>query len=113
MSRLGRRPLLGLGLIAAFAAPSLARAATLTGAALAASGNRARLTLTVEGTQRWSVSAHDDPRRLIIELPGAAWRGAATLRGAGLVRSGRFVAADDVLVLELAGPALPSPGPDR
>ena len=113
MPRLGRRPLLGLGLIAAVAAPSLARAATVTGAALTASGGRARLTLTVEGTQRWSVRAHDDPRRLVIELPGAAWRGTAALRGAGPVRAGRFVAADDALVLDLSGPALPSAGPAR
>lgn len=113
MPRLGRRPLLGLGLIAAVAAPSLARAATLTTAVLAASGGRARLTLSVDGAQRWSVRAHADPMRLVVELPGATWRGAAALRGAGPVRAGRFVAADDALVLDLASPALPSDGPAR
>lgn len=112
MPRLGRRSLLGLGLFAA-AAPSLARAATLTGAALAASRDGARLTLAVEGAQRWTIRAHDDPMRLAIHLPGAAWRGAATLHGAGPVRAGRFIAADDLLVLELARPALPAAGPAR
>lgn len=113
MPRLGRRPLLGLGLLTAVAMPSLARAATLTGATLAPSRDRARLTLAVEGAQRWTIRAQDDPMRLVIHLPGAAWRGAATLRGAGPVRAGRFLAAEDLLVLELARPALPAAGPAR
>ena len=113
MSRFGRRPLLGFGLLAAIAAPSLARAATLTGAALAPARSRTRLTLAVEGEQRWSIRAQADPMRLVIQLPSAAWRGAATLRGSGTVRAGRFNAAEDELVLELSSPALPITGPAR
>lgn len=111
MPRLGRRPLLGLGLLASFAAPSLARAATLTGASLAAARSRTRLTLAIEGEQRWSVRPQADPMRLVIQLPGAAWRGAVTLRGNGPVRAGRFNSAEDELVLELSSPALPMVGP--
>ena len=74
MPRLGRRPLLGLGLFAA-AAPSLARAAPLTGAALAASRGGARLTLGVDAAQRWSIRVLADPMRLVVHLPGATWRG--------------------------------------
>lgn len=113
MSRLGRRLLLGLGLFATLAAPSSGRAGTLTGAALAATRGRARLTLAVVGTQRWSIRPDSDPMRLVITLPEATWRGGATLRGAGPVRAARFVAADDALVLNLAGPALPIAGPAR
>ncbi|GGJ11395.1 N-acetylmuramoyl-L-alanine amidase family protein [Neoroseomonas lacus] len=113
MPRLGRRPLLGLGLLATFAAPSLARAATLTGASLDPARTRTRLTLAVEGEQRWSVRAQADPMRLVIQLPGAAWRGTATLAGRGPVRAGRFNAAEDELVLDLASPALPMAGPAR
>lgn len=113
MPRFGRRSLLGLGLFAATAAPSLARAGTLSGAALAAMRGGARLTLSVNETQRWSVRPEADPMRLVIHLPDATWRGRAAIRGAGPVRAGRFVAADDTLVLDLARPALPTAGPAR
>lgn len=113
MSRFGRRPLLGLGLFATLAMPALARAGTLTGATLSAVSGRARLTLSVEGAQRWSIRPQSDPLRLVIALPEASWRGGATLRGAGPVRAGRFHAADDLLVLDLAAPALPVAGPAR
>ncbi len=113
MPRFGRRPLLGLGLLAATAAPSLARAGTVTGAALAATRRGARLTLSVDTTQRWSIRPQADPMRLAIHLPDATWRGGATLRGAGPVRAARFVAADDLLLLDLAAPALPAAGPAR
>ena len=112
MFGLGRRPLLGLGLLAA-AGAGPARAGTIAEGAIAAAGPGARLTLPVQGDQRWSLRALDDPQRLALHLPDAAWRGPATLRGAGPVRAARFVAAEDVLLLDLAGPALPRPGPAR
>lgn len=113
MSRLGRRPLLGLGLFAALAAPGIARAGTLTGATLVAARGGARLTLAIEGTQRWSIRAQADPMRLVVALPGATWRAPAALRGAGPVRAARFDAADDVLVLDLGAPALSTAVPGR
>lgn len=113
MSGPGRRPLLGLGLLAMAGGAMPARAGTIAGANLAAAGPGARLTLPVQGEQRWSVRVLDDPRRIALNLPGATWRGPASLRGAGPVRTARFVDADDVLVLDLAGPALPRIGPAR
>lgn len=107
----GRRPLLGLGLLAMAGGALPARAGTVTGAALTALGPGARLVLPVQGEQRWAVRVLDEPRRIALHLPGAAWRGPASLRGAGPVRAARFVAADEALVLELAGPALPRGGP--
>ncbi len=112
MPRLFRRHLLGLALGCAFA-PAAARAGTIGGAAIGRAGPAARLALAIEGEQRWRVTATDDPNRLLLHLPGATWRGAATLRGAGPVRAARFVAADDVLVIDLAAPALAAPGPAR
>jgi N-acetylmuramoyl-L-alanine amidase len=109
---LGRRPLLGLGVFAAMAAMP-ARAGTITGASMAAVGRSARLSLPVQGDQRWSVRVLDDPRRLALHLPGVAWRGPAALRGTGPVRAARFVAADDLLLIELSAPALPRGGPAR
>ncbi len=112
MLRFGRRALIGAGLFAV-AAPALASAGTLTSATLAASRGRARLSIAVTGSQRWSIRATDDPLRLVLHMPEASWRGATTLRGAGPVRAARFVAADDTLVLDLTGPALPVAGPAR
>ncbi len=109
----GRRPLLGLGLLAIASGAMPARAGTIAGASLAAAGPAARLVLPIQGEQRWSVRVLDDPRRIALHLPGATWRGPASLRGAGPVRAARFVDADDVLVLDLAGPALPRIGPAR
>jgi N-acetylmuramoyl-L-alanine amidase len=109
----GRRPLLGLGLAALAGGATPARAGTIAGATLAAAGGGARLTLPVQGDQRWSARLLDDPRRIALHLPDATWRAAASLRGAGPVRAARFVAADDTLVLELTSPALPRLGPAR
>ena len=60
MTGLGRRPLLGLGLLAA-AGAGPARAGNITEGGLAQAGRSARLTLVVEGEQRWSLRAQDDP----------------------------------------------------
>lgn len=108
----GRRPFLGLGLLAA-AGASPARAGSIGGGTLAAAGGGARLTLAVRGEQRWSLRADADPARLLLRLPGAAWRAGASLRGAGPVRAARFLAAEDTLVLELTRPALGTAGPAR
>ncbi|MBP0465343.1 N-acetylmuramoyl-L-alanine amidase [Roseomonas sp. PWR1] len=112
MPRLRRRHLLGLAL-GGVLAPAAARAATVGGAAIGRAGPAARLSLAIEGEQRWRVTAAAEPERLVLHLPGATWRGPAALRGAGPVRAARFVAADDLLVIELAGPALAAPGPAR
>ena len=112
MSGPGRRSLLGLGVLAVAAAVP-ARAGTIAGATLRAAGPGARLVLPVQGDQRWSVRVLDAPRRLALHLPDATWRGPASLRGAGPVRAARFVAAEDMLLVELAAPALPRPGPAR
>lgn len=88
-------------------------AGTVTGAAVQSAGPGARLTLPVQGDQRWSVRVLDDPRRIAVHLPDATWRGPASLRGAGPVRAARFVAADDTLLIELSAPALPRNGPAR
>jgi N-acetylmuramoyl-L-alanine amidase len=112
MPRLHRRHLLGLALGGALA-PMSTRAATVGGAAIGRAGTAARLTLAIEGEQRWRVTAAAEPDRLVLHLPGATWRGPAALRGAGPIRAARFVAADDLLVIDLAGPALAAPGPAR
>lgn len=105
MTGLGRRPLLGLGLLAA-AGAGPARAGNITEGGLTQAGRSARLTLVIEGEQRWSLRAQADPPRLVLNLPDANWRAGARLRGAGPVRAARFVAAEDALVLDLAGPAI-------
>lgn len=107
----GRRSLLGLGLIAA--APRPARAGMLTEASLAAAGGRARLVIAVQGEQRWTLRPQADPMRLVLGLPGSTWRGGAALRGVRPVRAARYVAADDLLLIDLATPALARPGPAR
>jgi N-acetylmuramoyl-L-alanine amidase len=113
MLRAGRRPLFGLGVLALAGAALPARAGTVTGVTLAPAGPAGRLTLPIQGDQRWSARVLDDPRRIALHLPDATWRGPASLRGAGPVRAVRFVAAEDTLVVELSTPALPRTGPAR
>lgn len=108
----GRRPFLGLGLLAA-AGTAPARAGNIAEGGLARAGGGARLTLAVQGEQRWSLRLEADPARLVLHLPGATWRAGATLRGAGPVRGGRYVAAEDELVLDLERPAIGRAGPAR
>ncbi|MBR0674517.1 hypothetical protein GXW76_25350, partial [Roseomonas soli] len=69
----GRRPLLGLGLLAASGAAP-ARAGSIAEGALAPAGGGARLALAVQGEQRWSLRPQADPSRLVLRLPGANWR---------------------------------------
>jgi len=105
---IGRRSLLGFGLIAA---ASPLRAASLTDASLVRVGGRVRLVIAVQGEQRWTLRAEADPTRLVLALPGSVWRGGVTLRGTGPVSGVRYVAADDTLLVDLARPALARPGP--
>jgi len=110
-ARPGRRALFGLGLLAA--APRAACAGRLSGAALGPAGRAGRLVIAVAGDQPWSLGAAADPARLLLHLPGAEWRGAATLPGAGPVRAARWLAAEEALLIDLAAPALAAPGPVR
>lgn len=105
MIGLGRRPFLGLGLIAAAGARP-AQAGSVAEAGFAASGRNARLSLLLQGEQAWALRPAAGPARLELRLPGAVWRAAATLRGAGPVRAARWDRAEETLVLDLAGPAL-------
>jgi N-acetylmuramoyl-L-alanine amidase len=101
---LRRRGLLGLGAGLLFL-PGRAAAGSATAAALAPGrGGAARLTLQLEGPQRWALFAERDPPRLRLHLPGIAWRAPRRLAGAGPVREARFDAAGDSVILELAGP---------
>lgn len=111
MIGVGRRSLLGLGLFGVAGAAPAALAGTITEGGLAARGGGARLTLAIQGDQRWTLRVLADPARLVLRMPDAAWRAGARLRGAGPVRRARFVAAEDALVLELARPALAQLGP--
>ena len=112
MIGLGRRPLLGLGLLGV-AGAGPARAGTIPEGGLAAAGRGARLTLAVQGEQRWTLRPQAGPNRLELHLPGGAWRAGAGLRGAGPARAARFVAAEETLVIDLAAPALGRAGPAR
>lgn len=109
---MGRRILLGLGLLV-LAGPRPAAAGTVTDATLTRAGRAMRLALAVQGEQAWAIHAESGPDRLLLRMPGAAWRGSATLRGAGPVRAARWIAAQETLRIDLAAPALAAPGPAR
>lgn len=112
MSGHGRRTVLGLGLLAAAGAPA-ARAGTIAEGAIAPQGRGARLVLAVQGEQAWRLRPMADPARLVLHLPGAAWRGGGSMRGAGPVRGARFLPGESALVIELGAPALGRAGPAR
>jgi N-acetylmuramoyl-L-alanine amidase len=95
----GRRALAGL-LLGLAALPPPAEAA-ITDVTLTAANEGARLTLHLPAGTRWRVLAAQRPTRLVVELPGQAWRGAARLPAAGPVRGGRF--AGSRLTLDLSG----------
>jgi len=109
---IGRRILLGLGLLA-LAGPRPAAAGTVTTAALSRAGGAARLVLAVQGEQAWAIRAGADPQSLLLRMPGAAWRGPASLRGVGPVRAAHWIAAQETLRIDLAAPALAAAGPAR
>jgi N-acetylmuramoyl-L-alanine amidase len=91
-------------LSAAGSAP--AAGGTVTEARITATRRGARLVLTVAGDQRWTLRAEADPPRLLLHLPGARWRGPRDQRGAGPVRRARFLPDRDLLMIDLAAPAL-------
>lgn len=96
----GRRALAGL-LLGLASLPRPAQAA-ITEASLRPAGQGARLTLHLPAGARWRVLAARRPDRLVVELPGQAWRGPASMPAAGPVRGGRF--AGGRLTLDLSGP---------
>ncbi|MBU8541215.1 N-acetylmuramoyl-L-alanine amidase family protein [Falsiroseomonas tokyonensis] len=99
---LGRRALASLLLgLAALPAPREALAA-VTGATLEATGPGARLTLRLPAGASWRLRAARSPNRLLLEVPGQAWRAATRLRGAGPVRAARLERGR--LRLDLSGP---------
>jgi N-acetylmuramoyl-L-alanine amidase len=85
---LGRRALASL-LLGLAALPNPAGAA-VTGATLEADGTLTRLILAVPDGATWHVVAARSPNRLLVELPGQAWRIRSRLPGAGRVRAARM-----------------------
>lgn len=104
----GRRQVLrmALGLFAAglpAGLPRLAEAA-VTGATLENAEGRARLAIAVNSATRWKLTATTRPARLVLSLPGSAWRGPARLGAAGPVQGARWDAPNKRLLIELRGP---------
>jgi N-acetylmuramoyl-L-alanine amidase len=97
---LGRRALASL-LLGLAALPRPAGAA-VTGATLEADGALTRLILTVPEGATFQVTAARRPDRLLVELPGQAWRIRSSLPGAGRVRTARLERGR--LRLDLSGP---------
>jgi N-acetylmuramoyl-L-alanine amidase len=107
-----RRHFLGLGgVVLGGAKPALA--ASVNAASLTAEGRAARLSLALEGPLSWEWRALAEPPRLILSLPGVAWRGPARLGSAGPVASAIFDDEAKELRIALARSALPRrlPGP--
>ncbi|MCK8784933.1 N-acetylmuramoyl-L-alanine amidase [Roseomonas sp. NAR14] len=111
-----RRRLLGCGLpalAALWSGAAIARERRPGGAdgpgplRLSGAGEATRLRLALPPGQPWQLTALADPPRLVLDLPGMAWSGPATVEGAGLVRRARFDAARGRLLLELARPVAP------
>ena len=97
----GRRRLLGAGGVLAaaglWATPAAAEPATVA----VGPGGRTRIEVPLQPGTAWRLSAAKDPARLVLALPGMAWRDAARLPGAGVVAEARR--AGDALVLLLRG----------
>lgn len=99
----GRRDLLGLAL-GLIGLPGLAIAA-VTEARLESAGlGRARLTVSANTATAWKLTATARPARLILSLPGGAWRAPARLRGSGPVHAARWDSAGRRLLIDLTGP---------
>ena len=105
----GRRRLVFAGIGGALAAAGLRPAGATTAAApapafiSASGGGRTLVEVPLAPGTAWRLSAAKGPSRLVLRLPGMAWRGRpATLRGAGLVSEAKR--AGDSLVLTLAAP---------
>lgn len=99
-----RRHLLlgGLGLLG-LTLPSAAEAA-ITAARLDRHEGGARLTLEADTATRWRLTATTRPARLVLALPGSAWRGPARLPATGPVRAARWDAPNRRLLIDLGGP---------
>lgn len=103
-----RRDLLGLG--ASLATASVpAMAGEVGGAVLSGDARTTRITLQIAGAQSYEVLVQADPDRILLHLPGAAWRPAQAPRPGGLVRAVAWSAEQSRLVLDLADPARPGP----
>ncbi|GAA0605012.1 hypothetical protein GCM10009416_48230 [Craurococcus roseus] len=106
----GRRRLVFAGIGGALAVAGLwpARTAAAAPAVVSASGGggRTRVEVPLAPGTAWRLSAAKGPSRLVLRLPGMAWRGTpARLPGAGLVSWARR--AGESLVLTLAAPVGP------
>jgi N-acetylmuramoyl-L-alanine amidase len=83
-----------------------APAATISASSGGGGGGRTRVEVPLAPGTAWRLSAAKEPPCLVLDLPGMAWRGAATrLPGAGLVAGARR--AGEALVLLLAAPVGP------
>lgn len=105
--RTSRRALLQMafGMVAAGLPLLSGRAeAAVTAARLQAVSRNARLTLTLDDTARWRLTATTRPARLVLHLPGTSWRGGTRLSSAGPVQSASWNNRAKQLVLNLRGP---------
>ncbi len=87
-------------------APSAAAAVPSPAVIAAPGGGRTRVEVPLQQGTAWRLLAAKDPPRLVLELPGMAWRGPPVrLPGAGLVAGARR--DGEALVLFLAAPVAP------
>lgn len=102
----GRRVFIGgLGAGALLASwPGAAEAAPAARVSATNGRTRVEIPLGARGVA-WRLSAANGPPRLVLDLPGLAWRGPARLPGAGVVAEARR--SGDALLLVLTGPVAP------
>ncbi|MBD0270669.1 MAG: N-acetylmuramoyl-L-alanine amidase [Acetobacteraceae bacterium] len=97
---------IGAALGAAGIRPAAAADASAPATVSAAGGGRTRVEVPLEPGTAWRLSAAKEPPRLVLRMPGMAWRGPPVrLPGAGLVSEARRTG--DSLVLVLAAPVAP------
>ena len=94
-----------LGLLAGLSGLTpVAAEAAVTGARLERRDGRARLTISLNSAASWRLTASAQPARLVLHLPGTAWRGPARLNAAGPVRAARWDSRGSRLLIDLGGP---------
>jgi N-acetylmuramoyl-L-alanine amidase len=99
-----RRNLLQLALgLAAAGLPSLAEAA-VTDLQMDQQDGQTVVSLAFDSATTWRLTADARPARLLLHLPGTAWRGPARAGASGAIRAARWDAAARRLVLDLTGP---------